>query len=223
MSDDEDQERLIAALRHLAPSIKKSTDRAWSRRPALRVIDCILSLNRAYDRFVVKRLDQFEHEHPNVQSVSDLDVLIATFPSPHHFMASTLAYNHQERANTLAAVVKWLVGRVGGAGSAREQSSKIEDWARSAEPTDYAPLRIRGFGLAAFQYLRMLFGANTTKPDIHICSFVKFHVGHGVSPSEALRLLERSAPTAGIFLRDLDTTIWEERARARKKPSGCES
>ena len=27
---------------------------------------------------------------------------------------------------------------------------------------------VRGFGLAGFQYMRMLFGAQTAKPDIHI-------------------------------------------------------
>ena len=35
-----------------------SVDRAWSREPALRVIDCVLSLRRNYDLFVVPRLSQ---------------------------------------------------------------------------------------------------------------------------------------------------------------------
>jgi len=217
MSDEEDRGRLTAALRGLAPSIQKSTDRAWSRAPALRVIDCILSLNRNYDRFVVPRLDQFEREHPDVQSVSDLAALIAKCTSPHQFMKSTLNYNHEDRAITLAAVVNWLAN-VAQEGTGSELL-KIEEWARAARPVDYVPLRIRGFGPAAFQYLRMLFGANTTKPDIYICRFVASHVGHRVSPTEALRLLESSAPAAGVFLRDLDTTIWETSARTAKNPS----
>jgi hypothetical protein len=219
MCDERDLVRLIAALNDLAPSIRKSTDRAWSRPPAVRVIDCILSLNRDYDRFVVKRLDQFEHAHPNVQSITDLQALIAKFPSPHAFVKAVLNYNHEERANTLNAVVSWL-GTMGGTAPPEAQLSKIKSWATSAHPTDYKSLRIRGFALAGFQYLRMLFGANTTKPDIYICRFVACHIGRRVSSIESLRLLERAASKRGLSLRDLDTTIWENGARGRKD-SGC--
>lgn len=212
MTEEEDCAVLIAALRARAPSVTKSIDRAWSRPPALRVIDCILSLNRSYDKFVVKRLDKFEHEYPNVQSISDLQALIDSFPSPHQFMRATLNYDHEERANTLADVVNWL-RTIGGTGLMQEQLVRIENWANTSHPSDHASLLIRGFGLAGFQYLRMLFGANTTKPDIHICRFVSSHIGHQVSPIEALRLLETTARAAGVLLRDLDTTIWEERAR----------
>jgi hypothetical protein len=215
MTNEEDRARLIAALRDLAPSIRESRDAAWSRPPALRVIDCILSLNRAYDTFVVKRLDRFEHEHPTVQSISDLQALIASFPSPHQFMKTALNYNHEERAKTLDAVVTWL-GTIAGTGSAQAQLSKIKDWASTSHPRDHLSLRIRGFGLAGLQYLRMLFDANTTKPDIYICRFVGKHVGHHVSPIKALRLLESAAPIAGICLRDADTTIWEDSARGGK-------
>jgi hypothetical protein len=78
----------------------------------------------------------------------------------------------------------------------------------------HSALGIRGFGLAGFQYLRMLFGANTTKPDIRICAWVAAAVGHPISPIRALRLLERAAPEACVYLRDVDTTIWEMLARA---------
>ena len=59
----------------------------------------------------------------------------------------------------------------------------------------------------------MLFGANTTKPDIHIIGLVERTVGHGVSATQALILLENAAKDLGISLRDLDTTIWEDAAR----------
>ena len=73
---------------------------------------------------------------------------------------------------------------------------------------------IRGFGLAGFQYLRMLFGANTTKPDLHIRRYVGHCIGEPVTDMRALQLLEPAAKEAGISLRDFDTTIWERSARA---------
>ena len=127
-------------------------------------------------------------------------------------MTQTLNYNDEARAATLKAVVDWFL-TVSGTASAAEQLANLERWARGAQPRDYGLLGIAGFGVAGFQYMRMLFGANTTKPDIHICRFVAECVGHRVSDLDALQLLENAALDAGISLRDLDTTIWENSAR----------
>lgn len=207
-----DHARLVAALRQLAPSVRKSSDRAWCREAAVRVIDCVLSLNRRYDSFVVPRLDGFERQHPDIHSVSDLQRLIATYSSPGRFVAEALDYNDEARAAMLSAVVDWFV-TVSGTGTYAAQLVNLEQWAAAARPGDYALLLIYGFGISGFQYLRMLFGGNTTKPDIHIRRFVASCVGHSVSDIDALLLLENAAPEAGVPLRDFDTTIWERSAR----------
>ena len=208
----QDHEALVTALLELAPFIRKSSDRAWIREPALRLIDCVLSLNRRYDSFVVPRLDRFEREHPGVRTVAELRDLMARYPSSDAFVAEVLHYRHATRAATLGAVVNWLA-TVSGKGSDAEQLLNLQTWANNARPGDHTALRIKGFGLAGFQYLRMLFGANTTKPDIHILHYVAASIGRPVSDVEALLLLERAALEAGISLRDLDTTIWESSAR----------
>lgn len=102
---------------------------------------------------------------------------------------------------------------VAGQVSRTEQLANPERWAREARPADCAALHMAGFGIAGFQYLRMLFGANTTKPDIHICRYVSNCIDCMVSDTEALQLLEQAALEAGVLLRDLDTTIWERSAR----------
>ena len=137
---------------------------------------------------------------------------MARYPSPDAFVSEVLDYRHADRAATLCALVNWLV-TLSGNGPHIAQQSNLERWAKDARPGEHAALRISGFGLAGFQYLRMLFGANTTKPDIHICRFVASCVRHSVSDLEALQLPERAALEAGISLRDLDTTIWESSAR----------
>jgi hypothetical protein len=125
-------------------------------------------------------------------------------------------YKHESRADTLANVVIWLV-TISAEGAPSTQLANLENWARNAPYSGYQTLDIRGFGLAGFQYLRMLFGANTTKPDLRICQWVAAAVGHPVSPGQALQLLEPAAAEAGVSLRDADTTIWEKLA------SGCGS
>jgi hypothetical protein len=192
--------------------IQQSSDRAWRRDAAVRVIDCVLSLNRNYDAFVVPRLDRFEQVQPRIRTVDNLKHLIENYPSATSFMLTCLNYNDDARALTLKKVVDWLAGVASG-GDYDAQMSNLQMWASDAKPSEHFQLGIAGFGLGGFQYLRMLFGANTTKPDIHIQRYVASCVGHRVSDVQALALLEAAAIEAGVHLRDLDTTIWERSAR----------
>lgn len=205
---------LVDSLLRLKPSIQPSSDRAWRRALAIRVIDCVLSLYRKYDGFVVPRLDQFERRYPQVRSITDLQDLLTIYPSPSAFMAQCLNYRDDARAITLVKVVNWLV-EVAGDGSYETQLAHLETWAANAKPHEHFTLSIPGFAIGGFQYLRMLFGANTTKPDIHIQRYVASSVGHRVSDTQALALLEVAAIEARVSLRDLDTTVWERSARGQ--------
>ena len=59
-----------------------------------------------------------------------------------------------------------------------------------AQPEDYLTLNIKGCGIACFQWLRMLFGADTAKPDVHIVNFLSENLGKKVSQIEAVYLME---------------------------------
>ena len=206
-----DIDLVVTAIRKLGTTAP-SVDRAWSRRAASKVIDCVLSLRRRYDSFVVPRLDSFETSHPGVHTVRALARLINSYSSPGTFMERVLNYRDPARAQTLSGVVTSLVDLLDQDANASEDDV-LTRWANEARPADYRTVAVRGFGLAGYQYLRMLFGANTTKPDVHICRFVRNAVNRPVTDLAALEILERAAPLAGVKLRDLDTTIWEASAR----------
>ena len=74
-------------------------------------------------------------------------------------------------------------------------------------------LNIRGFAIAGFQYLRMLFGADTTKPDRYIIGFVSDILNRRVSAIESLLLLEAASERVGLSVRDVDSYIWNRGAR----------
>jgi len=175
------------------------------------VIDCVLSLNRDYDQFVVPRLDAFEHRFPAVETILQLRSLVSSYRSPSAFTNDALDNKDPSKAAVLRAVVEYLVrAALGRPGSELDQ---LKAWAARARPQDYLTLQIPGFGLAGFQYLRMLFGANTTKPGVHVSRYVAAAVGHPVSDVQALLLLEEATSLLGLRLRDIDTTIWEHAAR----------
>ena len=205
---------LAAALRRDFASIETSDAPEWHTEPALRVIDCVLSLNRHYDRFVVPRRNELAMRRPELHTVSQLRDLIAQHASPEAFLQEELRYRHPSRARTLVAVVDFLldVARDYSGGS---ELDRLEAWAKDARPRDYLGLAIPGFGLAGFQYLRMLFGAQTTKPDLHVRRYVQGVVGGRVTDVKALYLLEGAARLAEVPLRQLDAKIWERGARGK--------
>ena len=202
-------------LEQLSPNIPGfgSVDPAWTRPPAVLVIDCVLSLNRNYDTFLVPRLKTFMNNHPETQRVTDLAKLMASYPTPHAFVQQELSYKHESRAKTLQAVVEFVCQIVDGTQTIEKEKEILKQWAIQAEPSDYQTLNIRGFAIAGFQYLRMLFGADTTKPDVHIIGFLSEILNRRVSEVEALRLLEAACERSGLSVRAVDKDIWNRGAR----------
>ena len=98
-----DIDAVAAGIRQLGPDVRGygTVDPAWSRSPAVLVIDCVLSLNRKYDGFVVPRLDGFVEKHSDISTVNELADLMSSYPTPHAFMHQELNFNYEDRANTL--------------------------------------------------------------------------------------------------------------------------
>ncbi len=180
--------------------------------PPLDVLDCVLSLNRSYDRFCLPRVERFQRQQPGIDSLAKLLSLIRSYSSPLEFSIHELDYNHQARAETLVGVLKFLL-RVEGKYPGISEWDRLHAWANSASPSDYTSVGTRGFGLAGFQYLRILFGAQTVKPDVHIRRFVSDSVGHAVSDTDAIALLEQAGKQLEWRIADLDYAVWEMLAR----------
>ena len=199
-------------LAQISPYACSSTEPEWSRPPAIRIIDCVIALNRRYDVFVVPRLEAFMTRHPEIRRVVELAELMATYPTPSEFLINELNYNHADRARILQSVVDFVCTVVGKAPMASEEVT-LKRWAIQAKPHEFKSLNIKGFKLAGFQYLRMFFGAQTTKPSTHICGFLSELLNRAVSDLEALTLLEVASERAGLAVRDVDAYIWKNRSR----------
>jgi hypothetical protein len=198
----------------LARDLTGRREPAWpidSAPPALRVIDCVLSLNRNYDRFVTPRVGAFRDRYPAVVACEQLRGQILAARTPAEFMEASLSVRDLQRAETLLGVAEYLIDaqqRFDGG----NEVERLRAWARWARPGDFLSTGVGGFGLAGFQYLRMLFGADTVKPDVHIVRYVSGAVGRRVSDVQALYLLERAAELSGQSPRRLDSQIWDRAA-----------
>lgn len=182
------------------------------RSPAIKVIDCVLSLRTSYDRVVVPRLKNFRVKHPDTQQVTDLANLMASYPTPYKFIQQELNYNSERKAKMLQQVVKYLCQIAQKTPSIPEEEN-LKEWAMQANPQECYTLNIKYFAMAGFQYLRILFGADTTKPDVHIIRFVYKILNRNVSDIESLLLLEAASKRLGLSVRAVDSYIWKEGAR----------
>jgi hypothetical protein len=205
-------QRVIEELKALLPDGPKRGEQGGWLVPPLDVLDCVLSLNRNYDRFCLPRVEQFKKRHPEVDTLQRLLDLIRSYPNPLEFSIQVLNYRHEARAVILVQVVEFLIGvQSGFAGSS--EASRLREWAIAVKPADYKALGIRGFGLSGFQYMRILFGAQTAKPDVHIRRFVSEALERPIGDLEALTLLEISCKHLDWPPADLDYAIWEKYAR----------
>ena len=211
---ESDIEAVATILAQIAPDIPSTVTEGpeWSNPPAVKVIDCVLSLNRNYDKFLVPRLEAFMNNHPDTQRVVDLANLMDSYPTPHAFVKQELNYNHEDRANILRSVVRYVCTIVEGAPIASEEEV-LKQWAIQAKSQDYRTPNIKGFALAGFQYLRMLFGAQTAKPDKYIIGFVSDILNRKVSDVKSLYLLEAASERTGLSIRTVDNFIWKSGAR----------
>ncbi len=214
--EEQDVDRLIAALcRAFGDNPPSRTFGGGWPAPAMNVLDCVLSLNRRYYAFCEPRLDRFEKAHPEVQTLAQLLQLIGKYSTPLEFSITELDYHDEKRAATLVGVTTYL-NHAQDEFDGQTEALRLEQWAASVTPEDYETPRVRGFALAGFQYLRMLFGAQTAKPDVHIRRFVSEAVGRTVVDAQALTLLEIAAKRLGWPLLELDNELWELRAQSGK-------
>ena len=207
---------VAARLEQIAPDIPATVTEGpeWSNPPAVKVIDCVLSLNRNYKKFLVPRLKVFKKNQPDTQRIIELVNLMDSYPTPHAFVKQELNYNHEDRARILQSVVSYVCTIVENVPIASEEET-LKQWAIRAEPRDYRMLKIKGFALAGFQYLRMLFGAQTAKPDRYIKRFVSCILNRKISDIKSLYLLEAGSKRIGLPIRTADNFIWNRGARGK--------
>lgn len=211
-----DAQALAAAIGRDFPS--DGTANVWwigDQAPALRIIDCVLSLRRKYESVVIPRVKGFLESFPEIRSCADLAGLITEHSTPHEFARDALRLDSAGLGKRVQLVTQYLIeSQVRFAGDT--EVMRLHAWATWTRPGDHLAVGVHGFGLAGFQYLRMLFGADTAKPDVHIMRYVSGVLGRKVSDIHTLYILERAGEITCRSIRQLDNLIWQRGRTARK-------
>ena len=183
---------------------------AIRERPPVRIVHCVMSLNRRYSVFH-PRVQEFSAAQTAIQSCDDLLATMERVGTA-NFLSTMLRTNDPTRAETLLGVTRFAIA-VRDRQQGGTEAERLTNWAAVARPGDYVEVGVKGFGPAGFQYLRMLFGADTVKPDVHIINFVSQALNRRVDGIQSVFLLERASQRLGLSARGIDGRIWERSAR----------
>lgn len=232
----QDMEKLAICLQKLPP-MEGQYVVEFNTAPE-KLLDCVLSLHRPYDGFVVPRVRMFKSNHPYVDTLVDLCECVARCGDPVEFYRSELNYDYEDAAEMFVRVLSYLVKEMNNYPGTTDLQ-KLQRWAVSVNAEEYkkswndahCETNIPLFGIAGWQYLRMLFGADTCKPDIAIKGFIKDCLKRSFSDLSVVKLMEAAAPlvpelrTYGQPIREADRRIWSQyNAKSkhnRKKKSSC--
>jgi len=186
--------------------------------PALVIIEAILSINKPYDTFVVPTLNRFKGNNLEISSLHSLLKLVDSRGGPEKFFKIELEYYYPQMANTFYDVLRFFISIEKNYPGTSEYE-RLHYWAINASPRDYKNVcsndgnKIYGFGIATFQYIRMLLGADTIKPDRYIKTYIEDVCGNRVSEGKAVYFLEEAAKRLRVSPKELDNIIWNRYAR----------
>ena len=114
--------------------------------------------------------------------------------------------NHWTRAEMLRRLTAYFqsIGIV-------DQES-LANWAKHADFRRDFEGRVKGLGIAVFQWILMRCEIDTVKPDTHTHAFAEQCLGRMLSDDDVVQGLSRAAQRLGIPARSLDVAIWEHQS-----------
>ena len=218
MAKKERIDKILARIRQIAPDSLPRDKTVLDQSPAVKVINSVLSLGLGYRKVIEPKLDAFQEKNPNVRQVTELAAFIEEdYQTPIDFLNKEFNYKHKpksiRKANAINSVCEKLCGIINASLSVPEEDA-IRQWALQAKPKGYRVWNIKEFRIAGFQWLRVLFGADTSKPDTHILNFLADTLNEKFPDSdkkklEAVDLIEETSARSKFSAREIDRIIWD--------------
>lgn len=168
-------------------------------------IDAVLSINRKYYKFVVPRITYFQENYGNITTLEQLSNLIKE--KGIEGFSECWNYKHNDRVETLEYLVNKLM-EISKKYKGNTEIEKLKTWANETLPTDYKKFNVKGIGLATYQYIRMMLGASTVKPDVHIKRTISNILNRNVSDIESINLFEQACKELKVDTATIDHNLW---------------
>ncbi len=167
---------------------------AWRNQYKKKVIPRVLSIKERYSS--IKTLEQLQG---TMESLGD------------RFNKEFWDFNSPRRKQMFSDLIAEFI-QYKGKMLIENDLEAMRHWARNAVLEDYKK-GINGkpvtcLGIANYQYLRMLCGINTVKPDTHILRGVKDALGYETRPFQVVKLIEITSHHMGTSALEIDQLLW---------------
>lgn len=173
-------------------------------------IDAVLSINRQYYKFVVPRIIYFQEKYSYINT---LNKLIEVIEQENIIGFSKYwNYKHDQRALTLYELTKKLID-ITNEYKELDELSALKKWATEVSPLDYKQFNVNGIGLATFQYIRMMLGAKTVKPDVHIKKIITEILNEKINDAQIITLFEKACDDLELDISVVEHSLWLQSAK----------
>lgn len=209
-ANDKDIELVYDEIKNISLEIDENTIKyfGYDNLP-LCLIDAILSINRNYKNFVLPRVEQFKKEYNYITKLNQLLDLIQSMTKS-EFAKNILKYNDIRRVYLLIELIQKLQKIINETGKNEKEILAVRKWMIKNGVYGYKNLNVKGIGIATYQYLRMLLGIDTVKPDVHIKRFLEKILNRKLKEEYCIKLLESIAKKMNIPSISLDHAIWKK-------------
>lgn len=171
--------------------------------PVLILADAILSMNRKYEAFVVPRIKHLEKS--NIISLDQLDTIITQ--NGIEAFVQRWNYNDPKRVEILQILAKKFL-QLKKEYELADDLETLHKWGNETKRQEWTSFGVKGIAFTTYQYLRILCGANTAKPDIYIQRAFKEAIGKSRPLEEIVEVVEETAKQMNIPAQQLDYALW---------------
>ncbi len=186
---------------------------------ALILCDAVLSANRRYNEFVKRRLERLKQQGIEQKSLSELLDWIDKLGDSG--FTRVWNYNDLGRVKRLRNLTRRFL-EFKNLYELTGDFETLSRWGKISTLDDFDSFGVAGIGLATFQYLRILCGAETVKPDVHLRQAVEDSLNRKIwNNKKVVALIEAASQTMDIPAKRLDYAIWDHYSKISRSSKKC--
>ena len=157
---------------------------------------------------VVKALEHYKGiRFDEVRTMDDLEDVFARFPNDRDGNTALAQFLWGYNMWTRAGQLRDLTAYFRSIGVTTQQ--QLQQWATSSEFRRDFEGRVKGLGIAVYQWLIMRQGVDTVKPDVHLHRFAETTLSRKLSDDEVIDVFTGAAEILGVKAYELDWRVWE--------------
>ncbi|MCX7166596.1 MAG: hypothetical protein NTV11_10015 [Rhodocyclales bacterium] len=200
----QDRLKLLAAVSDLPFIHRTPKSQDYMRDVMLTVLDFHMQaevVGKAINYF----RDRVQSDH-GIHTHDDLTRILATYPDTQqgNVDASLFLWNnrHWQRTHLLRGLLAFF-SSIG-----VTDQEELRCWARHAAFDKDFHGKVKGLGLAVFQWLLIRMGVPAVKPDVWVINFAQRITGKRLADKVLVDLFHEIAPLVGQSMTNIDMTIW---------------